>query len=152
MSRSIPFRRGLALDGSPRFNVFVLLAVFVALPFLFTPAAIVLGQAIDAPPGPQGPQAFPWEAMAVNWINGLQVVLIPALAAGVKKWLKAIEVKVPRFVILAGVVMLGVTAETLNAWVGAGGFSLFRGALMGFVAVAVREVWDTIREHGLTGK
>jgi hypothetical protein len=146
MSRVIPFRRGLALDGSPRLNLAVLFSLFLVLPFV---NVIVLGQAITAPPAPQ---AFPWEAMAVNWINGLQVVLIPALAAGVKKWLKSAEVKVPRFVILCGVITLGVLAETLNAWVGAGGFSLWRGAAMGLLAVAVREVVDTAREHGFTGK
>ncbi len=144
--RVIPFRRGVALDGSPRFNVVALFSLFVLLSFA---NAIAIGQAITAPPAPQ---AFPWEAMAVNWINGLQIVLIPALAAGVKKWLKSIEVRVPRFVILSGVVSFGVLAETLNAWVGSGGFSLWRGAAMGLLAVAVREVVDTAREHGFTGK
>ncbi len=121
----------------------------LALAMLLLAPVVMLAQAITAPPAPQ---AFPWEALAVNWINALQVVLIPALAAGAKEMLARAEKSVPRFVILAGVVSLGVLAETLNAWVGHGGFSLFRGAAMGFLAVAVREVWSTIREHGLTGK
>ncbi len=136
-------------------RVAVLLFAFLLLPMLYSAAMAQTpspSPTVEAPSAAPAQQAFPWEAMAVNWINGLQVILIPALAAGVKKWLTSISVKVPRFVILSGVVMLGVLAETLNAWVGSGGFSLLRGAAMGFLAVAVREVYDTIREHGLTGK
>jgi hypothetical protein len=110
---------------------------------------LILAQAITAPPGPQ---TFPWEGMAVNIINGLQVVLIPGIAETIKMGLKKLDTKVPRTAILAGVVVLGIFAETLNAWVGAGGFSLLRGAAMGFLAVAVREIWTTIKDHGMTGK
>lgn len=104
--------------------------------------ALILAQAITAPPAAQ---TFPWEAVAINLLNGLQVLVIPLLIVGLRKGLTRIpRVSVP-FIALA----LGVLTDGFLAWVASGGFSPLRGALMGLISVALREIVNTIREHGL---
>lgn len=103
--------------------------------------SMILLQAITAPPAAQ---TFPWEAVAINLLNGLQVLAIPLLIAG----LRHVLTRIPRVAVPFIALGLGVLTDGFMAWVASGGFSPLRGALMGLVSVALREIVSTIREHG----
>ena len=114
--------------------------VAMAVLALFLPA-LALAQAITAPPAPQ---AFDWTAVAINLVTGLQVLLVPMAVAGVRKGLP----RLPRVSIPFLAVVLGVLSDAVATWVAGGGFSPLRGVLVGLASVALREVTNTIREHG----
>lgn len=107
---------------------------------LFLPT-MVLAQAITAPPAPQ---AFDWTAVAINLVTGLQVLVVPLFVSGVRQLVP----KIPRVALPFVALVIGVGTDGFATYVAGGGFSPLRGAIVGLVSVALREIVSTIREHG----
>lgn len=88
---------------------------------------------------------FDWTAFGVTAIQAL-IPVFTALAiwAG-----RAVVVKVPRAFIPIVAVSLGTVFDFLTAYVSGGAFNPFVGALLGASATWLRELINTVSEHGL---
>lgn len=118
----------------------IALSVAALLVAVLVPIA-AFAQAITAPPAPQ---AFDWTAVAINLVTGLQVLIVPLLVSGVRKLVP----KAPRVALPFVALVIGVGTDGFATYVAGGGFSPLRGALVGLVSVALREIVNTVREHG----
>lgn len=116
------------------------MSVLVVMSVLLLPV-VAMAQAITAPPAPQ---AFDWTAVAINLVTGLQVLVVPLLVSGVRKLLP----EIPRIALPFAALVIGVLTDGFATWVAGGGFSPLRGAIVGLVAVALREIVSTIGQHG----
>jgi hypothetical protein len=113
----------------------------VATALLMLSPVALFAQAIPAPPASA---TFDWTAVAINFVTGLQVLIVPLLVTGVRNLLPSIPRVALPFVALA----LGVFTDGFATWVAGGGFSPLRGALVGLAAVVLREIVSTLAEHG----
>ena len=88
---------------------------------------------------------FDWSAFGVSVVQALvPVVTALAIWAG-----RAVVVKVPRAFIPIVAVSLGTVFDFLLAYTSGGVFNPVVGALLGASATWLRELVDTIVEHGL---
>lgn len=88
---------------------------------------------------------FDWSAFGVSVVQAL-VPVVTALSI----WLgRALVAKVPRAFIPIVAVSLGTVFDFLVAYLSGGAFNPVVGALLGASATWLRELIDTVAEHGL---
>ena len=89
---------------------------------------------------------FDWSAFGVNVVQALvPVVTALAIWGG-----RALLVKTPRVVIPIVAVVLGTLLDLLMTYISGGAFNPVVGAMLGALAVWLRELVNTYAEHGLS--
>jgi hypothetical protein len=120
----------------PMLSCALLCSVLVALALLPT---LALAQATGNVQPPD------WSAIIAGVITGVVPLLIPVLVYGVRLAIPSIPRAWVPFIAIA----LGPVVTWLAQLAGAPGIPILKAALLGALSIVVREIWNTVQEHGL---
>lgn len=88
-----------------------------------------------------------WNAL----VNGLVVVVVPALVAAIKAGAAKYLVQLPRVVVWALPLVLGGLISWITQLIPAIPSTSINGILLGAAAMVLRELVSTVKEHGVNG-